>query len=166
MSNKRSRPGANDNLRVLGLTVARPGQSEADLERRRKMLDRIGPPPEAFVGKATGQVWGEVADLLADLDYIESYHRPAIEAYVSALDIARTAREKLAAEGLTKPGQKSESVRHPAASILIEADRAMRSWAVELGLTPASHARIVAKIASAGANPYADDGLPDWASGA
>lgn len=151
-------------LKIIGHTVPRDeSQNEAVLAKRRAIHDMIGPPPDRL-DDADKVIWCEVRDRLVDAEatFLDESHLPALEAFVGAVAVMRSARAQLAVDGLTKPGQKSESVRHPAASIYFDASRAARAWAAELGLTPNAAARLIKAVRDE-PNPFGDldafDGL-------
>ncbi|EHK84902.1 P27 family phage terminase small subunit [Rhodococcus pyridinivorans] len=158
-----------EGAKILGVTVPRAGTNEDDelLAQRRRGLEAIGAPPE-HLGDDDREVWIELRQLVAELPFIKPHHRPLFEAWVGQVAIMRQARAELNAEGLTKPGTRGGTVKHPAANTLEAAARTARAYARDLGLTPSIEADIMRKAVLEPLDPYAgddddDDDTPEWA---
>lgn len=116
----------------------------------------LGPPPEGLPPRAAAE-WAAVAPELDRLELSKAIDRTAFETYCRAVQRLHDAQEAIDRDGLTVPGSTGSLVKHPAVAILEAAERSVRSWAQEFGLTPSAEGRLSAKAAEPDDtdNPYA-----------
>ncbi len=101
-----------------------------------------GEPPDYLTGHAA-RVWREtIGDLEAEGRPIHRLNRQTLVGFCDACGIVRECSETLAREGHLVDGGREGSKRNPAASIRISALQAVRAYAAELGLSPASSGRL------------------------
>jgi P27 family predicted phage terminase small subunit len=114
-------------------TPAKPGSTPANLTRK---------PPGYLAGHAA-KIWREtISDLEAEGIPLHRLNRQALVGFCDACGIVRECSETLAREGHTMAGGREGIKRNPAASIRISALQAVRAYAAELGLSPASSGRL------------------------
>lgn len=152
-------------MRLFGVTVQRPGQSDAEFEEANRMFrfQSLGRPPEELPDEGK-ELWRSIVTEIDAAGIGKLADRYGMEALVRAiLTFRRAHRELDAADGLMTKGAKS-SVRHPLIGVGTEASREIRSWCSEFGLTPSSLARITGTALGAeedddSDNPFADGGM-------
>lgn len=102
------------------------------------------PTPHAFAKASNPYAWALWHQVIAALRAearMERMFLPLIEAYVRALDLARTAREQVETEGLKVEGSQGQWVAHPSVAIERAAVRDAVDYGKELLLTPAARKR-------------------------
>lgn len=89
------------------------------------------------------QVWKEtVSAMKAERRPLGQLNRQALVGLCDAAGLVRECAEVLAREGMTIDGGREGQKRHPAVTTRISALNSLRAYAAELGLTPASSARL------------------------
>ncbi|KLL97549.1 hypothetical protein NJ76_13525 [Rhodococcus sp. IITR03] len=117
----------------------------------------LGPPPPDLPDVAAAE-WASVAPELDRLELSKAIDRTAFRTYCMAVQRLHDAQEAVDRDGLTVPGSTGSLVKHPAVAILEAAERSVRAWAQEFGLTPSAEGRISAQAADSedDGNPFAD----------
>jgi len=112
--------------------------------------------PESLDGVASTE-WDRVAQKLVDLGIVTELDQATLECYVTALSDVRQLRAAIAKDGWAIKTADGEGLkRNPLAASLREANERLRSFASELGLTPASRARLATPGKKAGTDPLED----------
>lgn len=117
----------------------------------------LGPPPDDLPPRAAAE-WAAVAPELDRLELSKAIDRTAFETYCRAVQRLHDAQAAIDRDGLTVPGSTGSLVKHPAVAIVEAAERSVRAWAQEFGLTPSAEGRLSPANAEPGEadNPYAD----------
>lgn len=101
----------------------------------------LGPPPPDLPDVAAAE-WAAVAPELDRLELSKAIDRTAFRTYCMAVQRLHDAQEAIDRDGLTVPGSTGSLVKHPAVAILEAAERSVRAWAQEFGLTPSAEGRL------------------------
>jgi len=86
--------------------------------------------------------WKKIVPLLLGLSVLSVIDGAALEGYCEAYSESRQAARIIRKEGLTVESSKGDTRPHPAVGIRDKAQKRMKSFLVEFGLTPASRTRI------------------------
>jgi P27 family predicted phage terminase small subunit len=116
-------------------------------------LERVPRPPR-YLGRRAAAEFRRVARQLVDSRVLTALDLAALGAYCSAFGQAAEVDERMKAENLVLHGERG-CYLNPLLIAGNAARKLMRAWASELGLTPASRAR-VHSIPQAAADPFAD----------
>jgi len=120
----------------------RPETQHARLTTGKPDSTLTSEPPDYLTGHAA-RVWREtITDLEAEGRPIHRLNRQTLVGFCDAAAIVRECGETLAREGHLVDGGREGLKRNPAATLRISALQALRAFAAELGLTPASNARL------------------------
>lgn len=117
----------------------------------------LGSPPPDLPPRAAAE-WASVAPELDRLELSKAVDRTSFRAYCMAVQRLHDAQDEVDRDGLTVPGSTGSLVKHPAVAILEAAERSVRAWAQEFGLTPSAEGRISAQAVNDAdeGNPFAD----------
>jgi P27 family predicted phage terminase small subunit len=110
------------------------------------------------LSEEVAEVWDETVRELVAMHTAHSADRESLHCYCEAVVTHRRASELLAKSALLIKGQKTNLVRNPIIQIQRDAATAIRHFANEFGLTPASRTRIEVKGSDSLAgedNPFA-----------
>lgn len=122
--------------------------------KRRLPKDEPTPPPADprvpasmpacpdFLDKAARAEWEEIVPQLIELGVLARVDRAALAAYCQAWSRWREAERLLAGEGLTYMSPTGVVKKNPAVGIAADAQKLMRQFLIEFGLTPAARARL------------------------
>ena len=108
--------------------------------------DNIPPPPEVMSPYAAG-AWRRLAPLLAGMGVLTEADLIAFERLCECYAEVQTARDAIAAAGgatyetTTDKGDTMYRSR-PEAAAMADADRRLKTWLTEFGLTPAARSRV------------------------
>jgi len=102
--------------------------------------------PPHISGRGRG-VWEEVVTLIDEMGILTAADAVSVEVLVVAIVEFREASDAVAKDGRYYMSQthKGDAViwrSHPAVSAMADADRRIRAWCAEFGMTPSSRARI------------------------
>jgi len=102
----------------------------------------IGEPPD-WMSQESREEWERATQALRDMGAnLSALDVAAMLNYCTAMGLVKSATMILESEGLTLTNPAGMIVKHPASTILNQAQSQARVWAVELGLTPASKGKI------------------------
>ena len=108
--------------------------------------DEPTPPVGATKPKGLGAVasrkWDELAPLLTESRILTVVDAGALEAYCVAYEEYELAGQEIEKNGLTILNRFDDTVENPCVATRRKALNAMRQWAIELGMTPASRSRV------------------------
>lgn len=115
------------------------------------------PRAPKHLSKGARAAWPKFAKLLNDMGVLSVADGIALERVCETYAETVTARRTLDAAGwyttvATKSG--TYETRHPAVQVLQQADRRLRAWLAEFGLTPAARTRVSAAEAPRQPNPF------------
>jgi P27 family predicted phage terminase small subunit len=129
--------------------------------------DEPAPRPSApikdkWLSDDVSEVWDRVVGELEAMDLAFASDSDVIRCYCEAVVQHARASDLLATTGVLVEGALGGQVRNPALQIQRDQAQLIRSFAQELGLTPAARTSIRGKEAGSGAgtheNPFADTG--------
>ncbi len=106
-----------------------------------KLPDSMPVCPD-FLDEAARAEWAEIVPQLVELKVLARLDRAALAAYCQAWSRWRMAELLLAGDGLTYMSATGVVKKHPAIAIAAEAQKLMRQFLIEFGLTPAARARL------------------------
>lgn len=137
-------------------------------EKRPSRLNPAEPQPSSAIPELPDNASDEVREIwdatlaeLRDMSLAHAADAEALRCYCEAVAVHRRASEMLAKTSILVRGQKGNLVRNPLLQIQRDAATAIRGFAAEFGLTPASRTRIEVKDptdADEGWNPFAGNG--------
>lgn len=99
---------------------------------------REPPKPPTWLCLEARAEWRRVAPGMTRLDLLKPEDRAAFAAYCECWAQFVQATKAIQADGLTMAGAMGGLVAHPAVAIARNAQRELRSWCVQFGLTPVS----------------------------
>lgn len=103
-------------------------------------------PPEGISDEARA-IWITTLSAIAHTGVITTVDLEALRAFCESAALYHKATELLVRSGPLIKGARGDVVRNPAAMVAKQAGEAMRSWARELGLTPASRVGMESNLA-------------------
>lgn len=112
--------------------------------------------PPADLTPEAREVWAVTVADLRDRGVLREAHRPAIEPYVRAVELARQAWAKAPKRRLTTRGDRGQMVRHPAIVLALQAEDAAFKFGQALQLDPAS-----LRKRNPGGRPQGAESAPD-----
>ena len=101
----------------------------------------LGPPPPDLPFWAAAE-WAVVAPELDRLELSKAIDRTSFWTYCMTVQRLHDATEAVNRDGLTVPGSTGSLVKNPALTVLEAAERSVRAWAQEFGLTPSAEGRL------------------------
>jgi P27 family predicted phage terminase small subunit len=120
-------------------------------------LHVAAPKPPKHLSARARKAWPAVASLLEGMRVLTAAGAFALEAlcecYVELVEARETLRANGGATYVTGGGMLRP---HPAAAHAADADRRLRSWLNEFGLTPAARSKVSANADQGETNPFAD----------
>lgn len=99
------------------------------------------PPPPRHMGKVAAEEWRRLAKLMVERGTLRELDRTAFEARCMAYERLITARRQ-SRGALTYKAPNGTIRPHPLVKVMEMAERAIRAFDTEYGLTPASRARV------------------------
>jgi P27 family predicted phage terminase small subunit len=132
---------------VSSLALVKGGKAAKRHQSAPKFTAATGQPP-GYLSEAAKAVWRVVAPQLIAHGLLTTADEPMLSAYCEAVITHRQATAEVRANGLTVLGVRGGLVRNPATAVADESAKAVRSFAAEFGLTPASRPRVRAEIPS------------------
>jgi P27 family predicted phage terminase small subunit len=98
--------------------------------------------PPTWLPKWAKVFWRKYAFKLKELGLLTEADQPAFETLALLYSQIRDAQEEIAARGLIVEGARGGEVKNPAFTILNQARKDFRLFAIEFGLTPAARERL------------------------
>lgn len=140
----RGRKPTPTHLRIVGGNAGKRPINGAEPKPRRER-----PSAPAHVSDKARETWGYVVGLLDDMGVLTKADAIAIETLCEAYADFLAARAALKAFGSnyyeTENAQGGTMHRaHPAVAVMQDADRRIRGWLAEFGLTPSARSRVQA----------------------
>jgi P27 family predicted phage terminase small subunit len=126
---------------VTPLALLKGGKASKRHEAAPRFRPSDGEPPE-YLSEEAKTVWRVVAPQLLEHGLLTEMDEPLLTAYCEAVVTHRMATEEVRANGITVTGVRGGLVKNPACTVADEAAKAVRSFAMEFGLTPASRPRL------------------------
>ena len=128
----------------LKLVRGNPGKRAINRSEPKPRRERPSAP--AHISDTAREVWGQAVLTLDEMGVLTAADVFAIEVLCEAIADHRDAGETIAAEGrfyetTTKEGSAMWRL-HPAVALRSDADRRVRGWCAEFGLTPSARSRI------------------------
>lgn len=128
------------------LKLVRGNPGKRPLNAKEPAPRRERPSAPAHISDTAREVWGQAVLLLDEMGVLTSADVFAIEVLCEALADHRDAGETIAAEGrfyeTTNATGGTMWRAHPAVALRSDADRRIRGWCAEFGLTPSARSRI------------------------
>ncbi len=131
----------------LKLVTGNPGKRAMNRAEPKPRRERPSAP--AHVSDKARETWGMVAALLDDMGVLTKVDVLAVEMLCEAYADYLAARQELATIGSnyyeTVNAQGGTMFRaHPAVAVVQDADRRIRGWLAEFGMTPSARSRVKA----------------------
>ena len=92
------------------------------------------------------RVWARVVTELEPLGLLSPVDRETLAGFCDAASFAKEARDLLVADGLTRVGQKGETVKHPMFQVWQQSISAVESLGTKLGTNPSARLRLLADL--------------------
>lgn len=129
-------------LRIVGGNAGKRA-----INKREPKAERSRPSAPGHVTETAREAWGYVSGMLDRAGVLTEIDAPALESLCEAYADLRAAREALKAFGSRYYETISQSGGvmhrpHPALSDMQDADRRIRAWLVEFGMTPSARSRV------------------------
>ena len=118
------------------LALLKGGKAAKRHQSAPRFVPADGEPPQ-YLSEEAKKVWGDVAPQLVEHGLLTTVDEPLLTAYCEAVVTHRMATEEVRARGVTVIGVRGGLVKNPACTVADEAAKAVRSFAMEFGLTPA-----------------------------
>lgn len=122
--------------------IMRGNPGKRKLNRREPKVRAQVPVKPAQLHGFEAETWVDVCSILNDMGILSSTDKYAIGAYVKTIVEMHEAEKSLEKYGRYWEAEVG-CVANPAIRILADADRRMRMWSTEFGMTPAARSRIV-----------------------
>lgn len=128
------------------LRIIRGNPSQRPFNKREPKPELVCPSPPAHLSEKAKAVWEDIAKRLFDTGVLSTLDTAALEALAEAMADFRAAREVVEREGQVfehegANGQITMKV-HPAMTVVADADRRIRAWLTEFGMTPSSRSKV------------------------
>ncbi len=143
----------------LKLVKGNPGKRALNKAEPKPRRERVSPP--SHLSDKARETWGYVSALLDDMGVLTRPDALALEQLCEAYADYLAARATLKAFGSnyykTPTATGGEMVRaHPAVAVVSDADRRIRAWLTEFGMTPSARTRVHGEGEDDKADPAAE----------
>ena len=139
--------------------TARPDRAQTN--EPKPAAGKTAPPVPSFLGDEAKKEWRRVAKELHGLGLLTSIDRTALaaycETYVTWIDALAQCREL----GMIVKTSNGNLIQNPYLSVASQAEKRMRGWLSEFGMTPSSRTRINVEAADV-ADPYESFLTAEW----
>lgn len=125
---------------AVKLMSGNPGKRP--LNRNEPKPEQAAPTCPAWLSERGRAEWQRIVPELSALGLLTRVDRAALICYVEAVADLQDATELLAKEGKVAVAQSGYKMPHPACTLKRQAMQAIRNFAAEFGLSPASRSRI------------------------
>jgi P27 family predicted phage terminase small subunit len=115
----------------------------------------IPDPPEHLTPEAR-EHWDEVREPLAKIGLLTVIDGEALAGYCESRALWVAAKKKLAEQGITVSSPNGYEIPSPSLSIAMRAQKEMRAWLAEFGMTPSSRSRVKAGEPGEASDPFED----------
>ena len=128
----------------------------------RRAINKTEPKPTAgapacpdWLDARAKSAWANIVPELLAVGVLTVADGMALQQLCEAYADWKSACEIIAAEGILSTDSQGNSRKHPAAQVKADADKRVRAWLVEFGLTPAARAKLSGgKSAADSADPW------------
>jgi P27 family predicted phage terminase small subunit len=124
----------------------RAGVSHSSPKHATRKLRPKAPAKPRWLTPYGSRVWDRVVRELDPLGLLASVDRDILSAYCDAAAFAKEARDQLVDSGLTRVGQRGETVKHPLWAVWRQAVSMMESLGTRLALNPSARLRMLADL--------------------
>src|SRR5580704_6950081 len=119
----------------------------------------VAPGPPEWLARDAKCEWRRSAGQLAERGVLTSGDLAMLEAFCAAKGRLVAAERAIKRVGILVTGSKGSPIKNPACSVIAEASATVKALGAQLGLSPASRARVPAE---SGGQPPSDAAADNW----